>query len=270
MSYKNIYGPHVLVTGASSGIGASCARLFAENGCHVTGVSRHLEEKEVPIGQGSLKTKQLDITDEAAVHAFIEDMPEINIAVLCAGMGVAGPVEELPMEMTRAQMEVNYFGTLHVVQAVLKKMRLQKKGLILIVGSIAGRVSIPMQSQYSSSKYALEALCDSIRMEMKPYGVRAAILEPGDTKTGFTAARKTCAQEDSPYRETLLKSIEKMSRDEQNGKSPDTVARAALSLAGKKNPPVRVPIGADYRLLMVLLRILPDRLREKIITALYL
>ena len=141
-----------------------------------------------------------------------------------------------------------------------------------MIGSIAGRVSIPMQSQYSSSKYALEAFTDAVRMEMRPFGVRASIIEPGDTKTGFTAARITQEIDEAfaAYEEVLKKSIAKMAGDEQNGKDPDSVAKVALALAAKKNPPARVPVGIDYKALMVLLRFLPDRVKEAIISKLYL
>ena len=124
---------------------------------------------------------------------------------------------------------------------------------------------------YSASKYALEAFTDAVRMEMKKYGVRACITEPGDTKTGFTAARVT--QDDSSvegYGSVLRKSIAKMASDEQNGRSPDSVAKVALALAGRKDPPARVPVGIDYKALMVLLRVMPDKCKEFILSKLYL
>lgn len=269
---ENVYGKNVFVTGASSGIGQACAIAFAKSGCTVTGVSRNTEEKtEYFPGGGSLSLHRLDVTDEAAVRKFADSLPGVDIAILCAGMGVAGPAETTPSEMTRQQMEVNYFGTINVAQPCLTRMRGQGKGLLIVIGSIAGRVSIPMQSQYSASKYALEAFTDAVRMEMKKYGVRACIIEPGDTKTGFTAARVT--QDDSSaesYGSVLRKSVAKMASDEQNGRSPDSVARVALALAGRKDPPARVPVGMDYKALMVLLRVMPDKCKEYILSKLYL
>ena len=268
---RNVYGKNVFVTGASSGIGEACARIFAQNGCAVTGVSRNIEEKtETFPGGGSITTHRLDVTDEASVRAFIEQLPEVDIAVLCAGMGVAGPAETTSQDMTRRQMEVNYFGTINAAQPCLSKMREQGRGLLIIIGSIAGRVSIPMQSQYSASKYALEAFTDAVRMEMKPYGVRAVIIEPGDTRTGFTAARQTQVETGAAgaanpgtgtnsggpvYGDLITRSVAKMEADEQNGRSPDSVARVALALAGRKDPPARVPVGLEYKALMLLLRV---------------
>ena len=263
---KNLYGKNVFVTGASSGIGKACARMFAMNGCDVTGVSRNTEEMtEHFAGGGSLTLRRLDVTDEAATRAFIENLPQVDIAILCAGMGVAGPAD-----LTRKQMEVNYFGTLNAAQPCLTKMRANGSGLLIIIGSIAGRVSIPMQSQYSASKYALEAFTDAVRMEMKPYGVKACIIEPGDTKTGFTAARETQDTGGAGYGDILEKSVEKMASDEQNGRSPESVAKVALALAARKNPPARVPVGLDYKALMLLLRVMPDRGKEFILSKLYL
>ena len=267
---KNLYGKNVFVTGASSGIGQACATMFARSGCDVVGVSRNTEEKtEHFAGGGSLTLRKLDVTDETATKEFIEELPQVDIAVLCAGMGVAGPAETAPSELTRKQMEVNYFGTLNAAQPCLTRMRACGNGLLIIIGSIAGRVSIPMQSQYSASKYALEAFTDAVRMEMKQYGVRACIIEPGDTKTGFTAARET-QKGDAGYGSILEKSVAKMASDEQNGRSPESVAKVALALASKKNPPARVPVGIDYKALMVLLRVLPDRSKEFILRKLYL
>ena len=266
---KNLYGKNVFVTGASSGIGKACAMMFARNGCDVTGVSRNTEEKtEHFAGGGSLTLRKLDVTDEQATREFIEALPYVDIAVLCAGRGVAGPAETAPSELTRKQMEVNYFGTLNAAQPCLTRMRARGNGLLIIIGSIAGRVSIPMQSQYSASKYALEAFTDAVRMEMKQYGVKACIIEPGDTKTGFTAARET--QGDAGYGSVLEKSVAKMAADEQNGRSPDSVAKVALALAARKNPPARVPVGLDYKALMMLLRVMPDRGKEFILSRLYL
>lgn len=280
MDKRSVYGSHVFVTGATSGIGRACCRLFAQNGYAVTGVSRSAEPlTEHYYGGGTLTLAPLDVTDEKAVKEFIESQPGVDIAILCAGMGVAGPAEIAPQAMTRQQMEVNYFGTLNAAQPCLTRMRRQGKGLLLVIGSIAGRVSIPMQSQYSSSKYALEAFTDAVRMEMRPFGVRAAIIEPGDTRTGFTAARiteeidKAFAEDPeaaAAYQDTMEKSVGKMAADEQNGKDPQSVARVALALAGRKNPPARVPVGLDYKALMALLRFMPDRLKETVISKLYL
>ena len=268
---NNVYGKHVLVTGASRGIGEAVAKAFAAEGCSVMAVSRNCEEKTEQFpGGGSITYKRMNVSDEASVAAVVDAMERVDIAFLAAGMGIAGAAEEMPLDLIRAQMETNYFGTLTVGSKVLPRMREQGKGLLIVVGSIAGKVPIPMQGHYSSSKYALEAYVETVSMEMRPFGVRAVIVEPGDTKTGFTAARKTYTKEGSPYYKAVVDSVERMAKDEQGGKSPDTVAAVALKLAGKTNPPPRVAIGFEYKALMFILRFLPDRLKRWILTKMYL
>ncbi len=268
---NNQYGNRVLVTGASSGIGKACAHAFAKSGCQVAGVSKNCEEtvRTFP-GGGSLCMIRADVTDPGSIRHVLELTGPVDIAVLAAGMGVAGPVEELPLEMAREQMEVNYFGVLNVCSEILPEMREQGHGLIIVISSVAGRVSIPMQSHYSSSKFALEAYVAALRMETRRFGIRACLIEPGDTSTGFTKARRSYNNEGSVYEDVFKASIAKMAKDEQNGKSPTTVARTALRMAAKKNPPVRVPVGIDYKALMILLRLLPDRTAERILMKMYL
>ena len=272
---SNVYGKNALVTGASRGIGQAVAEALAAAGCNVIACARGFEPfesaaTEQVAGGGSISRVKMDVTDEASTAAVMNAIPQIDIAVCCAGMGVAGAAEELPMKMARAQMETNYFGVLNVGGKVLPKMRQQGKGLFVVIGSIAGKVPIPMQCHYSSSKYALEAYVEAVRMEMKPFGVRAVIIEPGDTKTGFTDARKTYLDENSPYAKIVEKSVDKMAQDEQNGRSPKTVADEIIKLIGKENPPVRVAVGFEYKLLMFILRFLPDRLKQWILTKMYL
>ena len=268
---SNVYGKHVLVTGASRGIGKAVAEALAGAGCSVTAVSRGCSEatKDFP-GGGSIHTVPMDVTNQNSVARVVGSLDRIDIAVLCAGMGVAGSAEELPMELARSQMETNYFGVLNVGGKVLPKMRKQGKGLFVVIGSIAGRVPIPMQSHYSSSKYALEAYVESVRMEMRGFGVRAVIVEPGDTRTGFTAARRIFVDQGSPYAKAVADSVAKMEADEQGGKDPASVAQVVLKLIEKKDPPVRVAVGFEYKALMFVLRFLPDRLKQFILRKMYL
>ena len=268
---KNKYGNNVFITGATSGIGKACANYFVKKGFTVTGVSRSCKEKVVKHScGGSLTFRKMDVTDEEAVKKVIGGCDEIDIAVLAAGMGVAGSVEDLPMSYARQQMEVNYFGVLNVLHEIIPVMRKQGKGLIVIIGSVAGRISIPMQSHYSSSKYALEALADALRMELKPFGIRVAVVEPGDTKTGFTDSRKTIIPEDSVYKEAAEKAIGQMEKDERNGVSPRAVAKVVGHLVGKSNPPARRAVGFKYKAAVKAVSLLPDRIREKVVSGIYM
>lgn len=270
-SMKNVYGKRVFVTGASSGLGKACAEAFAAQGCDVVGVSRSCAESVTDFaGGGRLTMRRMDVTDDASVAAVMTELDGVDIAVLAAGMGVSGPAEELPMELAYRQMETNYFGVLRVGQFILPKMRRQGHGLFLVISSVAGRVPIPMQSHYSSSKYALEAYVQSVRMEMRAFGVRACAIEPGDTRTGFTGAREKYCPPDSPYAAVCQKSVAVMEHDELNGMPASSVSGLALKLAGRRNPPVRVAVGLQYKALMLAKRFLPDRVIHFVLSRLYL
>lgn len=268
---NNKYGKKIFITGATSGIGKACAIRFANAGCEVIGTTLHgtYSEESFPSG-GTIKIIPMDVTDDESVATVIEKIEEIDVAILSAGMGVAGAAEELPMELAKKQMDVNYFGVLRVGRQILPKMRKQGKGLVLIISSIAGKVPIPMQSHYSSSKYALEAYAQSARMEMKEYGVKVCLVEPGDTHTGFTDNRQSYYDKNSVYYKVSKKSIGKMEQDELNGRSPDSVAKVCEKLVSRKNPPIRVAVGIEYKLLMFLLRFMPDRFTLWILGKLYL
>lgn len=268
---KNVYGKNVFVTGASSGIGKACAQSFAKAGCHVIGAALGCKESTEHYENGGIfELHNMNVTSDAEVSGLLAGIEKIDIAILCAGMGVAGPVEELPMVLAEKQMAVNYFGTLRVCQTILPKMRRQRHGLVIVISSIAGKVPIPMQSHYSSSKYALEAMVEAIRLEMRHFGVQATLIEPGDTRTGFTDNRQFYDNNSSAYKEICAVSVGKMERDERNGRSPQTVADVAMKLAGRKKPPIRVAVGFEYKLLMFVMRFLPDKVRAEILYKLYL
>lgn len=268
---KNVYGRRVFITGASSGLGKACAEAFAAEGCDVIGVSRSCEETVTAYpGGGRLTMRRMDVTDDDSVAAVAGSLDGVDIALLAAGIGISGPAEEMPMELAYRQMETNYFGVLRVGRAILPKMREQGKGLFLVVTSIAGRVPIPMQSHYSSSKYALEAYIQAVRMEMRDFGVRVCAIEPGDTKTGFTDARRKFCPSDSPYAAVCEKSVAAMEHDERNGMPASSVSDLALKLAGRKNPPVRVAVGIQYKALMLAKRVMPDRFIHFILSKMYL
>jgi len=262
------YGKSILVTGASSGIGLAAAELFARNGFTVYAASRHCNESS----EGSITNIRMDVCDEASVlraRDFTEAHGGVGILLHCAGMGIAGAAEDTPEEAVRAQFEVNYFGVLRVNRVFLPMLRERGGGLVLIMSSVAGRLPLPYQSHYSATKYALDTYAESLRMEGVQFGLRAVLIEPGDTKTGFTEARRMAVPEGSPYAGNCESAVERMAKDEQNGAAPETVARVALKLAQKKNPPVRVTIGAAYKLVMLLRRILPARACEFALQRLY-
>jgi short-subunit dehydrogenase len=142
--------------------------------------------------------------------------------------------------------------------------------MVIALGSIAGRISIPFQAHYSASKFAVEAFMEALRIEGKPFGIRCCVVEAGDTKTPFTGRRRMTIPSDSPYADPARRAIGKMEKDEQNGYAPAKVASAVFKVAQRKSPPVRKPVGTTYALLMFLKRLLPDRLAIWVVTKMYL
>jgi len=266
MSDKCPYRKTVLITGASSGIGKETADLFAMHGFKVYAASRHPAKTTNP----SIIPVEMDVTDPESVKKAASKIDELGIIIHCAGFGISGSAEMTPLDRAKAQMETNYFGVLNVNSVFLPLLRKNSRSLVMITSSIAGFISIPYQSHYSSSKYALEAYCQALRIEAGRFGVRATLVEPGDTKTGFTKARSSDEPKDSPYYEECIAAVEHMAKDEQNGKSADSVAKVFLKNAYRKNPPVRCAVGLSYKVLSLLAKILPSRLVNWIVKLIYI
>jgi NAD(P)-dependent dehydrogenase (short-subunit alcohol dehydrogenase family) len=261
----------VLITGATSGIGKACAEHLAAQGCKVYGSSRKTEGKV-----GSYDVIRLDVTDDRSVQEGVERIlaqeKRIDLVVNNAGFGIAGSVEDTSTEEAKAQFETSFFGVLRVCRAVLPSMRAQGSGTIINMGSIGGIIALPFQALYSSAKFALEGLTEALRMEVRKYGIRVVLLEPGDFKTGFTANRvKTKASELNPtYRDQFRTSLGVMEHDEQNGPSPEKIARTVWAIAQDNSPRLRYRIGMFTQKLAVTLKsLLPGSSFEAIIRSTY-
>jgi short-subunit dehydrogenase len=271
----------VLITGASSGIGKALASILKRKGYKVYGTSR-----KQPIGNGGgntlqpdvnggfIKMIQLDVCSgdsiKKAVEYIVKQEGCIDVLINNAGFGIAGSVEDTSEEEAYQQFNTNFFGVHRMCRQVLPVMREQGSGLIVNVSSVAGLISIPFQSMYSASKYAVEALSEAMRIEVKPFGVNVVLVEPGDTKTGFTDSRQFVnAGSDSVYGKKFNKSINTMIKDEVNGSRPESVAKVIARVVEMKNPPVRVVAGLQYKVVVLLKRLLPSRFVEYVLSKLY-
>ncbi|MCL2126466.1 MAG: SDR family NAD(P)-dependent oxidoreductase [Oscillospiraceae bacterium] len=274
INMKFRYGKYVLLTGGSSGIGLATADLFATNGYVVYAGSRDpsLDVRPFP-GGGEVRPFKIDVRDEAsvkeAVGAILSEA-DIGIVVHCAGMGIACPAEDFPADAVDRQIDTNFLGVLRVNSQVLPHLRERGNGLCVTTGSVAGMFPVPFQSHYCSSKAALDLYSAALRMELRDFAVRASLLMPGDTSTGFTSARTYVIDDSSVYYETCLKAVKKMEKDEVEGKQPITAARAIFKLCNAKNPPARRIVGFDYKALAFLSRLLPYWLVEYILRKMYL
>jgi len=183
----------VLITGASSGIGKTCATRLHERGYQVYGTSRSApapgagKQSSFQMPPFPYKMLRMDVNDDKSVQdgvgAVLADAGRIDAAVNCAGFGIAGAVEDTSTEEAKAQLETNFFGTLRVCRAVLPIMREQGSGAIVNISSIAGLIGIPYQAMYSASKFAIEGMTEALRLEVKPFGIRVCLIEPGDLKS---------------------------------------------------------------------------------------
>jgi NAD(P)-dependent dehydrogenase (short-subunit alcohol dehydrogenase family) len=257
----------VLVTGASSGIGLACATHLAGRGFRVYGTSRRAAAGSP--APGNLTMLTADVTDdgsvEQAVATVLEREGRLDIVVNNAGMGIAGPVENTSTEQAKGQFEVNFFGALRVCRAVLPAMRRQRSGYIINIGSIGGILAIPYQSMYSASKFALEGLSEALRMEVRPFGIRVVIIEPGDHKTALTENRQFTALSGAAeaYSPSLEAALLKTAHDEQSGPGPEQIARLLYRIVNHRHPRLRYTIGpAPQRAAVWLKRLMPYSVLE--------
>ena len=264
-------GKVVLVTGASSGIGAACAEMLAKRGFRVYGSSRNPNFK--PLGYQAV---QMDVTDDQsvdeAVAQVLREAGAIDALVNSAGCGLAGAVEDTASVEALRQMDVNFMGPFRVARAVLPGMRQRRSGVIVNVSSLGGLFGLPFQSFYSASKFAMEGWTESLRFEVSPFGIRVILIEPGDVKTGFTGSRVRAARAtgSSAYNDRFSKCMGIVEKEEQQGVAPESIAKLICGIVESNAKGPRYTCGAALqRLSAVLKRILPGRLFETIIGSFY-
>ena len=257
-------GEVVLVTGASAGIGLACADLLHQRGWKVFGASRR------GTSPGGWSPLTMDVDRDASVEAGVRSVAEaegqLRAVVACAGWGLAGAVEDTPIDQAKAQFETNFWGAVRVVQASLPVMRRHGGGRIVLVGSIGGIIGLPFQAFYSASKFALEGYGESLAYEVAPFGIAITVVEPGNVKTDFTASRRMVepAAGQSEYADASTKAIAKMAHDEAEGVPSATIAVAVARVLAARRPPRRVSAGSvDERVGPLAKRLLPFVLFER-------
>ncbi len=262
---KHIYG----ITGARSGIGLALAQQLAGRGDTGYALARRRIKDEA-----GLVSLTLDVTDPDQVNRvigqIIEEAGRIDVLVQAAGFGLAGAVEAMLPQEAKDQMATNYLGVCHLLGPVLAQMRSQSGGLIVHLGSVAGFLPLPFQACYSASKAALSALTLALAAEVRPFGIKCLLVQPGDTRTGFTQARVfSTATWELPYAEPCRRSIDRMAADENAGMSQEKMARLIIRRMDRRRPPLVYTPGLFYKLAALLSRLLPVRLVNGIMYQLY-
>ena len=257
--------PSVLITGASSGIGAASAALLHARGFRVFGTSRDPAACNPDTG---VNWVALDVLDEESVRKAVAEVRAaaggIDALVCNAGTGIFGSVEEVSIERAREQLDTNFFGVLRTLRAALPFMREAGSGRIVLVGSLAGRAPIPFQAHYSASKAAVDALSLALHNELRPHGVLVSLVEPGDIRTAFND-RTIWAGDGSAYGEAIRHSEQVIRETLPKAPGPEIVAKTVLRALTARRPRVRYTVGPESWLVPIGRRLLPDRLMLRFI-----
>ena len=257
----------VLITGGSSGIGKSIGEYLHQKGYIVYGSSRN----PARIANSVFPLITLDVRDSDsirnAVAKVIAISGRIDVLINNAGVGITGPLEELPLSEIKNNFDTNLFGPIEMMQAVLPQMRTQQSGLIINITSIAGYMGLPYRSVYSASKGALELISEALRMEVRPFGIRIANVAPGDFATNIAAGRfHAPLRPGSAYEKQYGSTLQMMDTHVSSGSDPAQMAKAIHAIINTAAPAIHYKVGSFMqRFSIVLKRILPDKVYEKIL-----
>ena len=253
-----------LVTGASSGIGLVTAQTLAKSGYRVFGTSR----KPVAHPQG-VTMLICDVTDNASVLALIEEIMKqagrIDLVVNNAGIGLLGAAEESSFAQAQRLFDVNVFGVARVVNAVLPIMRKQKSGRIVNMSSILGLIPSPFNAFYASTKHAIEGYSESLDHEVRAFGIRVLLVEPGVTRTSFEENLTRADQPLPAYAAERARSENLMRKWVEAGDAPQVVADMVVKAATASKPKLRYSAGKQSRQVRALRRLMPERLVDSIL-----
>jgi NAD(P)-dependent dehydrogenase (short-subunit alcohol dehydrogenase family) len=258
----------VLVTGASTGIGEATARRLKAAGWEVFAAARKDADLERLGGEGFSPVK-LDVTDPDTIAKAKDELDERGLRGLVnnAGIGITGPIEFVPLDELRRQLEVNLVGQVAVIQAFMPNIR-EAKGRIVNVSSIGGRMALPMAGPYAASKHALEAVSDSLRRELRPWGIHVSLIEPGAVVTPiWDKARETADDVEAQMGErarTHYGALAQRMRAEtekipERGVDPDEVAKAIEHALTASRPKIRYVVGRDATMRLKIKALVSDR-----------
>jgi NAD(P)-dependent dehydrogenase (short-subunit alcohol dehydrogenase family) len=261
----------VLITGCSTGIGRATAQHFAEKGWTTYATARRPETLRELESVGC-RTLALDVCDEESMASAVKEVEReegaVGVLVNNAGYSLTAPIEEAPMDEVRRQFETNVFGLVRMAQLVLPGMRAQGWGRIVNVSSMGGKLTFPGMGFYHGTKYAVEAISDALRYEVRPFGVKVVVIEPGLIRTAFSDTATGHAADaldvGSPYAEFHTKVVDRVTGSYEGAMGmmatgPETVARAIERAASSSRPRPRYIITVGAKALRATRVVLPDR-----------
>lgn len=260
-----------LVTGGSSGIGEATALALQDQGYTTYAAARRLPRLEQLASSGVLAL-EMDVTEEASMQAGVErvlaEQGRIDVLVNNAGYGSYGAIEDVPLSEARHQFEVNVFGAIRLTQLVLPHMREQHSGTIVNITSMGGRIYTPLGGWYHATKFALEALSDCLRLELKRFGVNVVVIEPGDIKTewGAVAGEKLRAVSGSgPYGPQATAMAKSLGSSRRFQSSPALVAKTVVKAVTSHRPRTRYAVGYGAKPMIWMHDVLPDRAFDAVV-----
>ncbi len=264
----------VLITGASSGIGKVVAVFLAQKGFYVVGTTRNLTTlPEDPWASKMFRFVMMDVTDKASVRSGVEEaaglLGGIDVLINNAGISNVGPFEDIPEEEGRSVIETNFFGLASVTREVLPIMRNSGGGLIVNVSSLGGIMGIPFQSYYAASKFAVEGFSESIRMELLSQGIDVVLVEPGNIKTGIGKNRMVLSGVSPFYQKGYDAAKQVIEKGVDGAEPPEVVARLIYKIIRKRSMNVRYPAGKGSGTISFLLKILPQKAKERLLLRYY-
>ena len=257
----------IFITGASSGIGKAIGDFLHHKNYKVYGTSRNPEQIENSL----FPLVKLDVRNvdsiQLAVTEILSKEESIDVVINNAGVGITGPLEEIPTAEIKNNFETNLFGPIEVMKAVLPQMRKQKSGLIINITSIAGYMGLPYRSVYSASKGALELITEALSMEVKEFGIHITNVAPGDFATNIASGRYHAPlTSGSDYEKSYGTTLEMMDVHVDSGSNPNDMAEAIFKIINTKKPKIHYKVGAFMqKFSIVLKRILPDTVYEKLL-----
>lgn len=266
MSNKKV----ILITGASSGMGKLSAQDLIKAGHIVYCVARSVDKMQDLATAGGHVLK-MDVTNEADIEAVVKQVADeqgrIDVLWNNAGYGLYGPVEELSMDKVQRQFEVNVYGVARLTQKVLPYMRAQKEGLIINTSSMGGKIYTPLGAWYHASKHAIEGFSDCLRMEVKEFGIKVVVLEPGMINTGFNQGVRdnfSFESQNGPYKRLVNGYIKAMDNNPAPGSKPDVISKTVLKIINARNPKTRYLVGRGGKLMVGMRRLLGDKNYDRI------